>query len=123
MHSDWPVPPCALPGEHSVQLVADAFGAILPELHGKQDVLPPSAMKYPEAQSMHSAWPAPPCALPGEHSVQLVVNPLLYFPAPQAMQLMAFVSLLVKDPSLHSKQSPLCAVGAYFPIRQSTHSV
>ena len=75
MHSDWPVPPCVLPGEHSVQLVADAFGANLPELHGKQDILPPSAMKYPGVQSMHSDWPDPPCAFPMAHSVQVVVNP------------------------------------------------
>ena len=88
-HSDWPVPPCALPGEHPAQLVADVFAANFPARQARQLTAPSIDEWKPWRQSVHSDWPVPPCALPGEHSVQLVAE--------------AFGANL---PELHTKQLP-----------------
>ena len=80
-HSDWPVPPCALPGEHSVQLVAEAFGANLPELHTKQLSWPIAPWYLPTSHALHFSAPAPP-ALPASQSAHSLKPPsLACFPA------------------------------------------
>ena len=71
---------------------------------------------------MHEAWPKAPCDLPALHSVHSVVSPREYLPASQAVHSVADVSLFVKEPAEHSRQSSFTAVGAYFPNVHPTHS-
>ena len=105
-----------------MQARAASSGAKVPAAHAVQLGAAEAGAKNPTVQLLHAAA-AEAENLPGtQASHSMIAPPRENLPGSQALHTVAAENLFVLRPASQKRQSPFCALGAYFPALHGLHS-